>query len=126
MKAIICAVALALVPTVAAAGDMHAFDYRGNGTPVALAAPSETRSAQGSVVEQALPSAMFLTRDSDYSKFMKANVPVDAHRQAMRLLWATNPELGRPTKEDTLAVGYVTEPIQTASLDGQKIAALSK
>ena len=125
MKAFICAVALALVPTVATAGDMHAFDYTGLGNPVALAAPSETLSVQAPAAEKALPSAMFLTRDSDFSKFVQADVPVDTHRQAMRLLWATNPELGRPLKEDTLAIGYVTEPTQTASLDGRKVAALS-
>jgi len=121
MKAFICAAALALVPTVASAGDMHAFDYTGTGNPVALAAPSETRSVQVQVIEERLPSTLFLTRDSDYSQFLKANVPVEIHRQALLILWATHPELGHPVQEDTLAVGYAVNETQT-----QKVAALAE
>lgn len=116
MKALICAISLALVPTVASAGDMHGFDYTGTGNPVALAAPSETLTVQVRQSHKILPSTMFLTRDSDFSKFVKADVPVDTHRQAMRLLWSTNPELGRPVIEDTLAVGYAVNETQTLTV----------
>jgi hypothetical protein len=100
MKSILFAAAIALVPSLAAAADTQPFDYRGSAAPMAIvdspAAPVRAQIAPVVVI----PSAMFLTKQSDYSVFVKADVPLEAHRQAMRLLWATNPELGQPLAGD--------------------------
>lgn len=115
MKSILFAAAIALTPSLAAAGDMHAFDYTGNGEPVALAAPSLTpvaRSQAASAVVKA-PSVAFLTQHSDYAVFMGSDVPVEIHRQALRILWATNPELGLPWAGEILALSDQTAPAHT-------------
>lgn len=118
MKSLLAAAAIALVPTFAAAGDMHAFDYKGTGNPVALAetvAQPKTTQAEAQAV---IPSPMFLTRDSNYAVFVQDGVPLVIHRQAMRLLWTTNPELGRPDAGEILALGVPAgaETITVAAL----------
>lgn len=114
MKSILFAAAIALVPTLAAA-DMHAFDYRGPGAPVAIAdsLAGPAMRAQATPVVKASPSAAFLTKSSNYAPFVKAGVPLETHRQAMRLLWATNPELGQPSQGEILALSYPVEPAHT-------------
>ncbi len=115
MKSILFAAAIALTPTLAAAGDMHAFDYTGNGAPVALASPSLTPvvRAQAAPLAVKAPSVAFLTRNSEYSIFMKAGVPVETQRQALKILWATNPDLAQPDLAASQAVSYPTGPAHT-------------
>ncbi|MBP2294074.1 DUF3306 domain-containing protein [Azospirillum rugosum] len=38
-----------------------------------------------------LPPVEELTRESDYTPFLRAEVPEDLHRQALRKLWASDP-----------------------------------
>ncbi len=125
MKILIAAAAIALVPTFATAGDMHAFDYRGNGNPIALAdAPViQTLVMAKAPVTPSQPVVGLLTRDSDYSIFVGAHVPAETQRQALRQLWKTNPELARASIDDSLAVSY---PTQSASLAGSVVAALNE
>ncbi len=115
MKSLLLAAAVALVPTLASA-DMHAFDYTGTGAPVAivdsLAGPA-VRAQAAPVAAKGVPSVAFLTKNSNYAAFMKAGVPLETHRQALRILWATNPELGQPDAGQILALSYPTEPAYT-------------
>ncbi len=112
MKTSLAAAAIALAPTLAFAGDMHAFDYTGNGTPVPLAASQAGPMARAQAAPAAVkaPSVAFLTRNSDYRVFMKAGVPAETQRQALRVLWSTHPEFSQASADVT---GYPTEPAYT-------------
>lgn len=112
MKTFLAAAVIALVPTLAAA-DMHAFDYTGTGTPVALVESTVQPKVAQVAAGPALPSTMFLTRQSNFGVFFKADVPVEIQRQALRLLWATHPELAQPDMAASQAVSYPTAPQTT-------------
>ncbi len=78
MKTLLITVAL-LVPMVASAADIKAPAVKV--TPIAAVMP--VASAQPRV-----PSIDSLTKDSDYTVFMQADVPVELHRAALRKLWS--------------------------------------
>jgi hypothetical protein len=113
MKPLLAASMFALIPTVAAASDMHAFDYTGNGNPVALVASTAQPKPAQAAASAASPSPLFLTRQSNFSVFFKPDVPAAVQRQALRILWATHPELAQPDLTASRAVSYPTEPQTT-------------
>lgn len=61
--------------------------------------PDEGAEAAGETAEAAeaddplkdLPPVEELTRESDYTPFLRAEVPEDLHRQALRKLWTSDP-----------------------------------
>lgn len=59
-------------------------------TPAASAeAPPTAPAVQEPALE--LPDIETLTKDSDFSAFLRAEVPADLQRQALRKLWASDP-----------------------------------
>jgi len=109
MKPLLAASMFALIPTLAAASDMHAFDYTSTGAPAALVvSAAQAKPAQGTAAA-VIPSPLFLTRQSNFSVFFKPDVPVVIQRQALRVLWATHPELGQPDLSASRALSYPTE-----------------
>lgn len=108
MKSLLAAAAIALVPAFAAAGDMHAFDYKGNGNPVALAEAAVQPKPAQVAAQAVIPSPMFLTRDSNFSVFFKADIPASIQREALRVLWATHPEFTQVDLAASQALSYPT------------------
>ncbi|MCW2236084.1 DUF3306 domain-containing protein [Azospirillum canadense] len=51
--------------------------------------PAETADADDPLKD--LPPVEELTRESDYTPFLRAEVPEDLHRQALRKLWTSDP-----------------------------------
>lgn len=49
---------------------------------------------------ESLPAIDALTPSSSFAAFVRPDVPVDIHRQAMRRLWALNPSLAGPDPMD--------------------------
>jgi hypothetical protein len=58
-----------------------------------------------------LPSVDSLTKDSDYSGFMRAEVPEDLRQKALRRLWASDPVLSAPEVLDMHNLDYNNVPI---------------
>lgn len=61
--------------------------------PVAVAPSVEGRDEAKKESEPALPSIESLTKDSDFSAFMKVGVPDALRNRALRKLWETDPSL---------------------------------
>ena len=57
-----------------------------------------------------LPSVESLTKDSDYSGFMRAEVPEDLRQKALRRLWASDPVLSGPEILDMHNLDYNNVP----------------
>jgi Protein of unknown function (DUF3306) len=57
-----------------------------------------------------LPSVESLTKDSDYSGFMRAEVPEDLRQKALRKLWASDPMLSGPEILDMHNLDYNNVP----------------
>jgi hypothetical protein len=57
-----------------------------------------------------LPSVESLTKDSDYSGFMRAEVPEDLRQKALRRLWASDPVLSAPEVLDMHNLDYNNVP----------------
>jgi hypothetical protein len=57
-----------------------------------------------------LPSVESLTKDSDYSAFMRAEVPEDLRQKALRRLWASDPILSAPEVLDMHNLDYNAVP----------------
>lgn len=55
------------------------------------AAPEPEPAPPQPVEPTPLPDIETLTRESDYTPFLKADVPADLQRQALRKLWASDP-----------------------------------
>lgn len=53
----------------------------------------DVRGEDASRPDLALPDVASLDRDSDYTVFLKAGVPADIRRQALRTLWRSDPVL---------------------------------
>jgi Protein of unknown function (DUF3306) len=57
-----------------------------------------------------LPSVESLTKESDYSGFMRAEVPEDLRQKALRRLWASDPVLSAPDLFDMHNLDYNNVP----------------
>jgi hypothetical protein len=57
-----------------------------------------------------LPPVESLTKDSDYSLFMRPDVPPDLRQQALRRLWAADPVLSAPDPLDMHNLDYNAVP----------------
>jgi hypothetical protein len=57
-----------------------------------------------------LPPLDSLTKDSDFSPFMRPEVPEDLRRQALRKLWVLDPGLAAPDLLDMHMVDYNAVP----------------
>src|SRR5262245_21593850 len=53
-----------------------------------------------------LPPIENLTKDSDYSMFMRPEVPEDLRQKALRRLWAADPVLSAPDALDMHTIDY--------------------
>jgi hypothetical protein len=107
MKPLLAAAMISLIPTLAAA-DMHAFDYTGTGTPVAIHDSLAAPAAKAQAPQAVTPSPLFLTRQSNFSVFFKPDVPAAIQREALRVLWSTHPELAQPDTAASQALSYPT------------------
>jgi hypothetical protein len=61
-----------------------------------------------------LPNIEELTADSDYQPFMRAEVPEELRRQALRKLWASDPALRAPDPLDMHALDDYSKPFSGA------------
>jgi len=57
-----------------------------------------------------LPPVESLTKDSDYSLFMRPEVPEDLRQKALRRLWAADPVLSAPDALDMHTLDYNAVP----------------
>jgi Protein of unknown function (DUF3306) len=57
-----------------------------------------------------LPPVESLTKDSDYSLFMRPEVPEDLRQKALRRLWAADPVLSAPDPLDMHNIDYNAVP----------------
>ena len=57
-----------------------------------------------------LPPVESLTKDSDYSQFMRPEVPEDLRQKALRRLWAADPVLSAPDALDMHTIDYNAVP----------------
>jgi hypothetical protein len=57
-----------------------------------------------------LPPVESLTKDSDYSPFMRADVPEELRQKALRRLWASDPVLSSPELFDMHTLDYNAVP----------------
>ena len=57
-----------------------------------------------------LPPVESLTKDSDYSPFMRAEVPEELRQKALRQLWASDPVLSGPELFDMHTLDYNAVP----------------
>lgn len=74
-----------------------------------------------------LPSIDSLTKDSDYSMFMRGEVPDELRRQALRKLWASDPVLAAPDPLDMHNLDYnavfaVTDAVKAAVRTAKDVA----
>ncbi|BAI71367.1 hypothetical protein AZL_007290 [Azospirillum sp. B510] len=62
-------------------------------SPVAVADPAPAESGEPPAEDplKDLPPVEELTGDSDFTPFLRAEVPEDLHRQALRKLWTSDP-----------------------------------
>lgn len=71
-----------------------------------------------------LPDIASLNRDSDFSPFLRRDVPEGLHRQALRALWRSDPTFSlrdglTDYDEDYTAIGRVEQVVRTAYRAGQ-------
>jgi hypothetical protein len=64
-----------------------------------------------------LPPVDSLTAASNFAAFVRADVPLDTHRQAMRRLWALNPSLAGPDLMDMDAPRGLAMPTASAAVE---------
>ncbi|HYH19430.1 MAG TPA: DUF3306 domain-containing protein [Azospirillum sp.] len=65
-----------------------------------------------------LPPVESLTAESDFTPFLRANVPEDLHRQALRKLWASDPVFAnddglKDYADDYTGMFNLSEPVKT-------------
>ncbi|MBI3454149.1 MAG: DUF3306 domain-containing protein [Rhodospirillales bacterium] len=84
---------------------------------VAQRAPDDKRDTRKAAVEKPppveakdLPSIDNLTKDSDYTVFLREGVPEDLRRQALRKLWVSDPIMSAPDILDLHALDYRNVP----------------
>lgn len=90
--------------------------------PVTTASPSPpAQAAPPSPIEAPadLPEVEALTAESDFTPFLRADVPTDLHQRALRKLWASDPAYGyrdglTDYDEDYTAIGIVERVVETA------------
>ena len=102
--------------------------------PATRANPSSSREPSMRVMEEAappattappeLPSVTELNKDSDFTPFLRAGVPVGVHREALRALWRSDPMFAfrdglTDYDEDYTAIGIVEQVVRTAYQAGQ-------
>lgn len=93
-------------------------------------APSPGRSPEETAAPadlSKLPSIESLTKDSDYSMFLRADVPEDLRRQALRKLWASDPVFAVPDRLDMHNLDYnavfaVSDAVKVAVQTAQQVA----
>ncbi|MBI3709834.1 MAG: DUF3306 domain-containing protein [Proteobacteria bacterium] len=79
--------------------------------PEALTEPDALPAGQAKAVDPVeLPSIEGLTKDSDYSVFLRAGVPEQLRRQALRKLWVSDPILATPDALDMHNIDYNAVP----------------
>jgi hypothetical protein len=86
--------------------------------PAAAAAPAEGKTKQKDEAKKEekpfdpadLPPVESLTKDSDYSPFMRAEVPEELRQKALRRLWASDPVLSSPELFDMHTLDYNAVP----------------
>lgn len=71
-----------------------------------------------------LPDIASLNKDSDFTPFLRADVPEELHRQALRALWRSDPTFSlrdglTDYDEDYTAIGRVEQVVRTAYRAGQ-------
>jgi hypothetical protein len=79
------------------------------------AAPTEDEKKEDAKEEKPfdpadLPPVESLTKDSDYSLFMRPEVPQELRQKALRQLWATDPVLSAPELFDMHNLDYNAVP----------------
>jgi hypothetical protein len=97
-------------------------DAAANETPADAGAPPATEEAAvapPSPEPAPLPDPSTLTAGSDFTPFLRPDVPEDVHRQAMRALWRSDPILTADDglsdyHEDYSSIGIVSMTVQTA------------
>jgi hypothetical protein len=82
----------------------------------AEAPPAPTEEAADPLAD--LPSVEELTGDSDFTPFLRADVPEDVHRQALRKLWASDPVYAnddglKDYADDYTGLFDLSEPVKT-------------
>jgi len=87
--------------------------------PPAVVAPPGDAPAAADEPAPELPDLASLTKDSDFTGFLRDNVPEELRRQALRTLWRSDPVLANldglnDYDEDFRAVGVVGEAVKTA------------
>jgi hypothetical protein len=80
------------------------------------APPTPTDEAADPLAD--LPSVEELTGDSDFTPFLRADVPEDVHRQALRKLWASDPVYAnddglKDYADDYTGLFNLSEPVKT-------------
>ena len=83
MKKLLTTTILALLPLAATAAELKPTMPNSVANAAAIVSPAST-TAQ-------LPQAAGLSKASDYSVFLRNDVPVDVQRAALRMLWTTQP-----------------------------------
>jgi hypothetical protein len=85
--------------------------------PAPIGAADEPPPASGDKPEEekpfdpaSLPPVESLTKDSDYSLFMRPEVPEDLRQKALRRLWAADPVLSAPDPLDMHNLDYNAVP----------------
>lgn len=73
-------------------------------------AAEEKREEEKPFDPASLPPAESLTKDSDYSLFMRPEVPEDLRQKALRRLWAADPVLSAPDPLDMHNLDYNAVP----------------
>jgi Protein of unknown function (DUF3306) len=71
-----------------------------------------------------LPDIASLTKESDFTPFLRADVPEELHRQALRMLWRSDPTFSlrdglTDYDEDYTKIGKVEQVLRTAYRVGQ-------
>jgi hypothetical protein len=89
------------------------------GKPVATAAFDSSRASEQPVQPEDLPDISTLGKESDYTVFLRAGVPEDLRRQALRALWRSDPLLANldglnDFDEDYRTADGVVEIVRTA------------
>ncbi len=86
-----------------------------------LAPPPSTQTALPPSIEVPadLPEVEGLTAASDFTPFLRADVPTDLHQRALRKLWTSDPVYGyrdglTDYDEDYTAIGIVEQVVETA------------
>lgn len=82
-------------------------EERGEGAAPAADVPIQPEAGQ----PPELPPVESLTRDSDYSVFMRPDVPDDLRRQALRKLWASDPLFAQIDTAEAYCGDYNAVPI---------------